>query len=163
MGEQPGDVEEKTGLPFVGPAGALLDKVLVAANIDRASVYVTNAVKHFHFEPRGKARLHQRPRATHVNACRPWLAAELKAIQPLAVVLLGATAAASLLGSDFKLTESRGQILQTQWAPLTMATWHPSLALRARDAASRARVVGELVEDLRRLARRIRHHGHQPE
>lgn len=155
VGEQPGDNEEKTGLPFVGPAGVLLDRILQTVGIDRSTVYVTNAVKHFRFEQRGKARLHKRPHLRHVTACHPWLAAELRAIRPTAVVLLGATAASSLLGGDFKLTQSRGELLHTEWAEITMATWHPSLALRGRDAETRARITAELASDLRRVAKRL--------
>lgn len=155
VGEQPGDNEEKTGLPFVGPAGVLLDRILQTVGIDRSTIYVTNAVKHFRFEQRGKGRLHKRPHKRHVTACRPWLVAELSAIRPAAIVLLGATAASSLLGADFKLTQFRGEFFPSEWAEITMATWHPSLALRARNAETRARITAELTSDFRRVAKRL--------
>ncbi len=152
VGEQPGHEEEKAGRPFVGPAGVLLGKALAAAGIAHESVYVTNAVKHFNFEERGRMRLHKRPRATHVLACKPWLEAELKAVGPTAIVLLGATAAYSLLGSDFRLTQRRGMLIQSMLAPIVVATWHPSLPLRARDSQARTRIAAELTSDLRRVA-----------
>jgi DNA polymerase len=155
VGEQPGDLEERNGRPFVGPAGALLDKALTAAGIGRERVYLTNIVKHFNFEERGTMRLHKRPRATHVRACRPWLLAELAAIRPTAVVLLGATAASGLLGSGFRLSQQRGSLLSSSLAPVVMATWHPSLALRAPDAETRARVFSELASDLGMVARQV--------
>jgi len=155
VGEQPGDAEDKAGRPFVGRAGVMLDRALAQAGIDRRTVYVTNAVKHFNFEFRGKARLHKKPRPGDVRACRPWLEAELRAIEPKAVVLLGATAVLSLLGPDFRLTERRGQIVATPWAEIAIASWHPSMALRAPDSESRARVLGELTRDLRLVKDRI--------
>jgi len=152
VGEQPGNVEEQQGRPFVGPAGRVLDRALQEAGIDRGEVYLTNAVKHFNFEERGKARLHKRPLRSHVTACEPWLQAELNAIRPRAIVLLGATAASSLLGTTFKLTASRGKLLSSEWADSVMATWHPSAILRAADPESRERTLQELVSDLRALA-----------
>jgi uracil-DNA glycosylase family protein len=137
VGEQPGDQEDKTGQPFVGPAGRLLDKALVAAGIDRERVYITNAVKHFKFEERGKRRIHKTPSRTEVVSCRPWLLAELDALEPGVVVLLGATAAKSLLGSDFRLTQHRGDVLELPESdldldvkPQVVATVHPSAILR---------------------------------
>lgn len=155
IGEQPGDAEEKLGKPFVGPAGILLDKLLAVAGVNREQVYITNAVKHFNFEERGRLRLHKRPRAGHINACKPWLSAELSAIKPVAIVLLGATAAAALLGSSFRLTQQRGKLLESSLAPVMLATWHPSLALRAPEPQARSRIVSELTDDLRLVVRKV--------
>ena len=157
VGEQPGDQEDKTGQPFVGPAGRLLDKALVAADIDRERVYITNAVKHFKFEERGKRRIHKTPSRTEVVSCRPWLLAELDAVDPGVVVLLGATAAKSLLGSDFRLTQHRGEVLQLpendlsvdlDVKPQVVATVHPSAILRG-PPDDRAKAFDGLVADLR--------------
>src|SRR5512138_1006944 len=137
VGEQPGNEEDLAGHPFVGPAGRLLDRALEAAGIDRSAAYVTNAVKHFKWEPRGKRRIHQKPTAGEVRACLPWLAAELAVVRPRAIVCLGATAAQALLGRGFKVTERRGELLSTPFAPVAMATVHPSSILRARDDRSR--------------------------
>jgi uracil-DNA glycosylase len=160
VGEQPGDKEDTAGEPFVGPAGRLLDKALVAAEIDRTGVYVTNAVKHFKFEQRGKRRIHKAPSRTEVVACRPWLLAELDAVQPHVVVLLGATAAKSLLGSDFRLTRHRGEVLGMPTVdeavdldihPQIVATVHPSSLLRG-PPDDRAAAFDGLVADLRLAA-----------
>jgi uracil-DNA glycosylase len=157
VGEQPGDQEDKTGQPFVGPAGRLLDRALVAAGIDRERVYITNAVKHFKFEERGKRRIHKTPSRTEVVSCRPWLLAELDALDPGVVVLLGATAAKSLLGSDFRLTQHRGEVLQLpendlsvdlDVKPRVVATVHPSAILRG-PPEDREKAFDALVADLR--------------
>jgi DNA polymerase len=152
VGEQPGDREDRMGRPFVGPAGRLLDKALDAASVDRAGVYVTNAVKHFKFTDRGKRRIHQKPSRTEVVACRPWLLAELAAVAPDTLVLMGATAAQSLLGNDFRLTAHRGEVLALPDAPAptpdVVVTIHPSAVLRGPDE-SRAQAFDSLVEDLR--------------
>jgi uracil-DNA glycosylase len=157
VGEQPGDQEDKTGQPFVGPAGRLLDKALVSAGIDREGVYITNAVKHFKFEERGKRRIHKTPSRTEVVSCRPWLLAELDALEPDVVVLLGATAAKSLLGSDFRLTQHRGEVLALPESdlsvdldvkPRVVATVHPSAILRG-PPDDRAKAFDALVADLR--------------
>ena len=154
VGEQPGDVEDREGHPFVGPAGKLLDKALTAAGIARDQVYLTNAVKHFKFERTpGKARLHKRPNSGEVRACTPWLHAELRQIAPEVLVLLGATAAQALLGPAFRLTEQRGRALASEWAPVVIATAHPSAVLRAPDADARARGFAQLVDDLQAAAR----------
>lgn len=134
VGEQPGDAEDIAGLPFVGPAGQVLDRALAAAHIDRTSVYVTNAVKHFSFAERGKRRIHKTPRATEVRACRPWLEAEIRSVRPACVVCLGSTAARALIGPQTKVMEARGQVIEnTAWAPAVIVTIHPSAVLRADD------------------------------
>ena len=137
VGEVPGDREDRAGHPFVGPAGRELDQALAEAGIDRGEVYVTNAVKHFRFEERGKRRIHQRPDAKQVKACNPWLRAELDVIAPEALVLLGATAAKSLLGNSFRLMAEHGRLLESDLAPVVVATIHPSAILRGRDGESR--------------------------
>ncbi|WP_053238689.1 UdgX family uracil-DNA binding protein [Sandaracinus amylolyticus] len=152
IGEQPGDREDVEGLPFVGPAGRVLDEALEEAEIDRDEVFVTNAVKHFKWEPRGKRRIHQKPRAREVEACRPWLEAELARVRPRALVALGATAAQALLGRAFRVTKDRGRVIASPHAPIVLATHHPSVVLRAPDAASRAARRAELVADLRVIA-----------
>jgi DNA polymerase len=151
VGEQPGDQEDLAGRPFIGPAGDVLDAALAAAGITRDRIYVTNAVNHFRFLPRGKKRLHQRPTADQVRACKPWLAAELAAIEPRVIVCLGATAAQSLIGSRFSVTRDRGRPMTTTWGPL-VATHHPAAVLRALPA-DRARYAAELAEDLRTAVR----------
>ncbi len=156
VGEQPGDQEDRQGEPFVGPAGTLLDKALADAGIPRDSVYVTNAVKHFKWEPRGKRRIHKKPRASEVNACRPWLEAELRAVRPAIVVCLGATAAQSLLGASFKLMQQRGKVVSSAIAPRVVATIHPSAVLRAPDAEGRRAAYESLVADLKVAARILR-------
>jgi DNA polymerase len=152
VGEQPGDQEDKAGEPFVGPAGRLLDRALAEAGVDRGQTYVTNAVKHFKFkpDPRGKRRIHEKPSRSEVLACRPWLLAELRVVRPELVVLLGATAAQSVLGSGFKLTQRRGEIIEAaEFGTKVMATAHPSAVLRAPD---RAIAYKAFVEDLRVVA-----------
>jgi uracil-DNA glycosylase len=152
VGEQPGNEEDLAGRPFVGPAGRLLDRALEAAGIDRRSVYVSNAVKHFKWEPRGKRRIHQKPNAREIRACRPWLEAEIAVVRPRAIVCLGATAAQALLGRTFRVTEHRGELVASPLAPLVMATVHPSSILRAPDDAGRRAELARLVEDLAGLA-----------
>lgn len=154
VGEQPGDSEDIEGRPFVGPAGRILDRALAEAGIDRQRVYVTNAVKHFSFERRGKARLHKKPRPGEIRACRPWLEAELEVLRPSAVVLLGATAAQSIFGPSFRVTRERGKPLQSDIAPLVIATIHPSAVLRVPDPAAREQALDGLVSDLRLVATR---------
>jgi uracil-DNA glycosylase len=155
VGEQPGDQEDLAGRPFVGPAGRLFDASLEEAGIDRARVYVTNAVKHFKWTPRGKRRLHSKPSSREIFACRPWLEAELEAIKPELLVLLGATAAQSLLGAQFRITKNRGQPTQTEWAPWTMATYHPSALLRSIDQPGEDQLRSEFVADLKLVARKL--------
>jgi DNA polymerase len=151
VGEQPGDVEDRAGRPFVGPAGRLLDEALEQAGIDRRQVYVTNAVKHFKWEGRGRRRIHKKPNAREVAACRPWLEAEIEATRPDVIVCLGATAAQALLGAGFRLTHHRGEPLKTPLSRWIVATAHPSSVLRAPDSASRRRGMEALVGDLRRV------------
>jgi len=155
IGEQPGDREDLEGLPFVGPAGHLLDHALAAAGIDRRRVYVTNAVKHFSWEPRGKRRIHKKPRAGEVKACRPWLDEEIRIVKPRAIVLLGATAAQSLLGSGFKVTAHRGEFLASSLAPLVIATVHPASLLRAPDPETRRLELDRFIDDLRRVSQEL--------
>ena len=156
VGEQPGDQEDRHGEPFVGPAGAMLDKALADAGIPRDQVYVTNAVKHFKWEPRGKRRIHKKPRASEIKACRPWLEAELRAVNPAIVVCLGATAAQSVFGSQFKLMQQRGQVLPSTLAPRVVATIHPSAVLRAPDSEGRQEAFKMLVADLKVVAKAMR-------
>src|SRR5438034_3913595 len=137
VGEQPGDQEDLKGRPFVGPAGKLLDQALDEAGIDRDQVYVTNVVKHFNFEPRGKRRIHKTPNAEHIAACRPWLEAEIEQVKPEVIVCLGATAAQAILGRDFRLTRHRGEFFRSPLAPSVTATVHPSSILRAPDDEAR--------------------------
>jgi uracil-DNA glycosylase family protein len=154
VGEQPGDREDRAGKPFVGPAGRLLDQALEEAGIDRRAVFVTNVVKHFKFTHRGKRRIHKRPAAEEIAACRPWLDAELEAVRPRALVCLGATAAQALLGRQFRVTKERGRLLRdSDVAPLVMATVHPSSILRAPDERARNEETRQFVADLRGLAR----------
>jgi uracil-DNA glycosylase family protein len=148
VGEQPGDQEDVQGHPFVGPAGRLLDKALVEAGIPRDEVYITNAVKHFKWEPQGKRRKHKRPSAGEVAACRPWLASELNAIHPHILVCLGATAAQSVLGKVVRITEARGQFINTPWAPATYVTIHPSSIFRHREREQQEAEYRQFVEDL---------------
>ncbi|HEV7520985.1 MAG TPA: UdgX family uracil-DNA binding protein [Candidatus Angelobacter sp.] len=155
VGEQPGDKEDLQGRPFVGPAGAVLDKALAAAGIDRKDVYLTNIVKHFKWEPRGKRRIHKKPNALEISACRPWLDAEIKVIKPQVLVLLGATAAQGLLGNQFRVTKQRGQWLKSEIAPLVMATVHPSSILRAPDDESRHEEMRKFVADLKKVAAQL--------
>jgi DNA polymerase len=156
VGEQPGDQEDRHGAPFVGPAGTVLDKALAEAGIPRSEVYVTNAVKHFKWEPRGKRRIHKKPRTSEIKACRPWLEAELHAIKPTVVVCLGASAAQAVLGPQFKLMQQRGQILPSPLAERVVATIHPSSILRARDSEGRHAALALLVADLKVVAKALR-------
>jgi DNA polymerase len=148
VGEQPGDKEDLAGRPFVGPAGRELDRGLETAGIDRKDAYVTNVVKHFKFEERGKRRIHQTPKRFEIEACEPWLRAELETVKPEALVLLGATAAKALLGSSFRVTRHRGELLDSELAPMVAATIHPSAILRAPDDASRQAERRAFAEDL---------------
>jgi DNA polymerase len=152
VGEQPGDQEDRQGAPFVGPAGEVFDRALAEVGLARDRLYVTNVVKHFKFVERGRRRIHQTPRAAEINACRPWVEAELAAIGPDTLVCLGATAARALLGADFRLMQQRGRWVESRWAPRTMATLHPSAVLRGEDDAAQARLYGMLVADLRLVA-----------
>jgi uracil-DNA glycosylase len=152
VGEQPGDQEDLQGAPFVGPAGEVFDRALAEVGIERETVYVTNAVKHFKFEQRGKRRIHQTPRAPELNACRPWLEAELAVITPDVLVCLGATAARAILGDQFRITKDRGRFAPTRWAPKTIATYHPSAVLRGETEAQQAELYAMLVTDLRLVA-----------
>jgi len=157
VGEQPGDQEDRAGRPFVGPSGRLLSEAMERVGIPRDEAYVTNAVKHFKFEPRGKRRLHSKPSAREVAACRPWLEAEIKVVQPKMIVTLGATAAQSLLGSAFRLTQHRGEVIRdTPWAPWVLATVHPSALLRAPDRDARERAYAEFLNDLKIVARQLK-------
>ena len=155
VGEQPGDAEDLAGRPFVGPAGTLLDRALEAAGIDRAAVYVTNVVKHFKWEPRGKRRIHKKPNAGEIVACRPWLDAEIQLVRPRAIVCLGATAAQALLGRQFRVTAHRGELIESPLAPMVLATIHPSSLLRAPDAETRRRETKRFIDDLRKIARAL--------
>jgi len=157
VGEQPGDREDVEGKPFVGPAGKLLDKCLESAGVDRGKVYITNAVKHFKWEPRGKIRLHKKPNSLEVAACRPWLDREIAAVRPLIIVCLGATAAQDLLGSDFRLTKHRGEVFPTSNGPVT-ATIHPSAILRMPEPDAKEAEIASLVSDLKVAANYAREH-----
>jgi uracil-DNA glycosylase family protein len=152
VGEQPGDREDREGAPFVGPAGRLLDEALAQAGIDRRAVYVTNAVKHFKWEPRGKRRIHAKPSWSEMAACRPWLDAELAVVRPRVLVCLGATAAQSLLGRQFRVTKQRGEWIESGLAEHVTATIHPSAILRQRDDESRHREMEAFVSDLKLVA-----------
>jgi uracil-DNA glycosylase family protein len=156
VGEQPGDTEDLAGRPFVGPAGKLLDRALEAAGIPRGEVYVTNAVKHFKFEERGKRRIHKRPRTSEINACNPWLQAEIAAIKPRVVVCMGAVAAQSVFGAGFQLTPNLGVALSTPLADAAFATLHPSALLRMQDREERERAFAALVKQLRLAYRNSR-------
>ncbi|MBW8883860.1 MAG: UdgX family uracil-DNA binding protein [Planctomycetia bacterium] len=155
VGEQPGDVEDRRGKPFVGPAGRLLDQMLEEAGIARQRVYVTNAVKHFKWTPRGKRRLHGKPNSREIFACRPWLEAELEAVKPELLVLMGATAAQSLLGPQFRITKHRGQPFESDWAPWTMATYHPSALLRAIHQPGEEQLRRDFLADMRLVAEKL--------
>jgi len=156
VGEQPGDQEDQAGKPFVGPSGAMLDQALDKVGIDRGEVYVTNAVKHFKFEQRGKRRIHAKPSARQIAACKPWLKAEVEIIRPDVIVALGATAAQSMLGPQFRVTQQRGQPLRdTTWAPCVIATVHPSSLLRAPDEAARREAVAAFERDLRAVKKEM--------
>jgi uracil-DNA glycosylase family protein len=155
VGEQPGDQEDKAGEPFVGPAGRLLDRALVDAGIERSDAYVTNVVKHFKWRPAGKRRLHQRPNAEEIRACRPWLDAELKVVEPEALVALGATAAKALLGSSFRVSKQRGEFVDSDLAPYVTATVHPSSLLRIEDSDERRLAELDLIADLGKVAEKL--------
>ena len=152
VGEHPGNEEDLTGKTFVGPAGRLLDDALVEAGIDRTQTYVTNVVKHFKWEPRGKRRIHKKPNAREITACRPWLEAEISLVKPKVIVCLGATAAQALLGPQFKVTKQRGQFIESTLASYIMATVHPSSILRAPDDETRHAEKRQFVDDLKRVA-----------
>jgi len=152
VGEQPGDQEDLQGAPFVGPAGAMLDKALADAGLPRGEVYLTNAVKHFKWEPRGKRRIHKKPRVSEMKACRPWLEAELRAVKPQILVCLGAVAAQTVLGPQFKLMQNRGKVLEGR----VVATIHPSAVLRAPDSEARRTAYESLVADLKVVAKWLR-------
>jgi uracil-DNA glycosylase family protein len=154
VGEQPGDQEDLQGKPFVGPAGKLLDKALEDAGIDRSQVYVTNVVKHFKWQARGKRRIHQKPNWSEIAACRPWLEAEFEVIEPRVLVCLGATAAQALLGRDFRVSKQRGELVESDLAENVIATVHPSSILRADDE-TREQEYRELVRDLEKVAKLI--------
>jgi uracil-DNA glycosylase family protein len=153
VGEQPGDQEDLQGRPFVGPAGKLLDIALEEAGVDRQKTYITNAVKHFKWEPRGKRRMHKKPSGSEIAACRPWLDAEIAALQPEVIVCLGATAAQALLGRNFRVTRDRGRLTKSSLAPYVMATVHPSSILRAPDEESRHMEMERFIDDLKKLAK----------
>jgi uracil-DNA glycosylase len=153
IGEQPGDREDKEGRPFVGPAGQLLDQCLEEAGIDRRDVYVTNTVKHFKWEPRGKLRIHKKPNMKEIHACRPWLEAELETVKPTLIVCLGAVASHSLLGSNLKITKVHGKVQQVEGLPPIIATLHPSAILRAHTDEDRHRQRHTLIDDLSRAAK----------
>ena len=157
VGEQPGDREDIEGRPFVGPAGRILDEALVSADIKREDVYVTNVVKHFRWEAasRGKRRIHKKPRASQINACRPWLDSELSAIQPSVLVCLGATAAQALLGKQFSVARDRGKFVRSPLAPHVMATVHPSSILRSPDSATRAQEMKRFIQDIKKISRLV--------
>jgi len=154
VGEAPGNDEDLEGRPFVGPAGRLLDNALEQAGVERRSVYVTNAVKHFKFEKRGKIRIHKKPGMREIAACKPWIDEELRRINPLVLVCLGATAAQALIGKDFRITQRRGEVIATEHCAQTLATYHPSAVLRAPDPDARETMMASLVDDLT-TARRL--------
>jgi DNA polymerase len=155
VGEQPGDQEDLAGKPFVGPAGKVLDRALEEAGLDRSAVYVTNVVKHFKWEPRGKRRIHAKPNAVEIAACRPWLETEIALVKPRAIVCLGATAAQALLGKSFKVSQQRGQFVASTLAPIVTATVHPSSILRAPDDDTRREERRRFAADLAKVARRL--------
>ena len=152
VGEQPGNEEDLSGKPFVGPAGRLLDEALLEAGIDRTKTYVTNVVKHFKWEPRGKRRIHKKPNAGEITACRPWLEAEISLVKPKVIVCLGATAAQALLGSKFRVSKQRGQFIESTMAPYIMTTVHPSSILRAPDDETRHVEKRRFIDDLKKVA-----------
>jgi uracil-DNA glycosylase len=151
IGEQPGDREDLEGRPFVGPAGALLDRALEKAGIDRSKVYVTNVVKHFKWEPRGKKRIHKKPNGLEITACRPWLDAEIRVVQPRAIICLGSTAAQAVIGPKFKVTLQRGQFVESPLAEFVTATVHPSSILRAPNEEARRTERARFIEDLKKI------------
>lgn len=151
VGEQPGDKEDLSGHPFVGPAGALLDKALAEAGIDRKTVYVTNVVKHFKWEPRGKRRIHKKPNGAEITACRPWLEAEASVIKPRAIICLGSTAAQAVIGPKFRVSVQRGQFVESSLAPFVTATVHPSSILRAPTDDARHEEMRRFIDDLKKI------------
>ena len=155
VGEQPGDEEDRKGLPFVGPAGRLLDRALEAAGVDREHLYVTNAVKHFKFQLRGKRRIHKTPAQREIDACHQWLEQEVQAVQPHVIGCLGATAAKAVVGKDFKVSVMRGQFVQSRYAPYVFATFHPSALLRLRDEAEKDAAFEQLVKDLKLIKKAL--------
>jgi DNA polymerase len=155
VGEQPGDEEDKKGLPFVGPAGRLLDRALEAAGVDRAHLYVTNAVKHFKWQLRGKRRLHKTPAQREIDACHQWLEGEIRTVKPHVIVALGATAAKALIGAQFKVSVQRGQFVESPLAPYVFATFHPSALLRLRDEEEKEAAFEQLVKDLKLINRAL--------
>jgi len=155
VGEQPGDEEDKKGLPFVGPAGRLLDRALEAAGVDREHLYVTNAVKHFKWHLRGKRRLHKTPAQREVDACRQWLEREIETVKPHVIVALGATAARAVIGKDFKVSVMRGHFIESPLAPCVFATFHPSALLRLRDEAEKEAAFEQLVRDLKLIRKAL--------
>jgi DNA polymerase len=155
VGEQPGDAEDKKGLPFVGPAGRLLDRALEAAGVDREHVYVTNAVKHFKWQLRGKRRLHKTPAQREIDACHQWLEREIELVGPRVIVALGATAARAVIGKDFKVSLMRGRFVESPLAPHVFATFHPSALLRLRDEAEKEAAFDQLVSDLRLIGKAL--------
>jgi len=159
VGEQPGDSEDKEGHPFVGPAGKLFRKAMDQAGISPSDAYITNAVKHFKYVWRGKRRIHQKPKRTEVIACRPWLEAEIEAVRPGVIVALGATAAQSLLGPSFRLTQHRGEFVESEWPAHVTATVHPSAILRAPDEESRHVEMAKFIADLKIVAKALKGRG----
>jgi uracil-DNA glycosylase len=155
VGEQPGDEEDKKGLPFVGPAGRLLDRALEAAGVDREHLYVTNAVKHFKWEPRGKRRLHKTPAQREIDACHQWIEREISLIKPHVIVALGSTAAKALIGRDFKVSLQRGKLVESPLAPYVFATLHPSALLRLRDEEEKEAAFSQLVKDLKLITKAL--------
>lgn len=155
VGETPGDQEDLTGRPFVGPAGKLLDRCLVEAGIDRAAVYVTNVVKHFKWEPRGKRRLHKKPNALEIRACKPWLEAEIEQVKPKVLICLGATAAQAILGPAFRVSTARGEWVSSSWADHVLATLHPSALLRAQDVDREAKIA-LFINDLKKASKAMK-------
>jgi len=158
IGEQPGDQEDLAGKPFVGPAGRILDEVLIEVGIDRSDVYVTNAVKHFKWEPRGKRRIHKKPNSLEITACTPWIEAEIEVIRPAVIVCLGATAAQALLGRQFRVSTQRGVWVESPLAPFVMATVHPSSLLRAPDDETRHQETKRFIADLQRVHEALEKH-----
>jgi DNA polymerase len=155
VGEQPGNSEDLEGRPFVGPAGGLLDRALEEAGIDRSRVYVTNVVKHFKWEPRGKRRIHKKPNGAEITACRPWLDAEIRVVKPRAIICLGATAAQALIGPKFKVSLQRGKFVESPLAEFVTATVHPSSILRATSDEARRMETQEFIDDLRKIAKAL--------
>ena len=155
VGEQPGNSEDLEGRPFVGPAGNLLDKALLEAGIERSQVYLTNVVKHFKWEPRGKRRIHKKPNAAEIYACRPWLEAEIAVVKPKAIICLGSTAAQAVIGPKFKVSVQRGTFVDSPLAPLVTATVHPSSILRAPTDEARHEEMARFIDDLKKIAKRI--------